>query len=114
MLIWDQFCEWIKFQKNWIYLENIFAAGDIKRSMMHESKEFDVLNVAYRNNSKKVNSTPSPHALVRNNFLEKVLLNNFKNANVTLNYLNKKIDDFLNEKRGICPRFYFVANDELI
>lgn len=33
--------EWVKCQKQWIYLENIFGAADIKRQLPVESGKFD-------------------------------------------------------------------------
>lgn len=45
-------------QRKWMYLENIFAAPDIKTQMPMESKEFDVCDKYLRNHVKKLLVAP--------------------------------------------------------
>lgn len=40
--------EWIKVQRQWMYLEPIFSSEDIKTQLPIESKRFDLVNTTYR------------------------------------------------------------------
>jgi dynein heavy chain len=35
---------WKEFQRNWIYLENIFSSPDIKRNNQKDSADFENIN----------------------------------------------------------------------
>lgn len=41
LILSDMVDEWLMCQKNWRYLENIFKAPDIKKSLMEETKKFE-------------------------------------------------------------------------
>lgn len=40
--------EWIVCQRNWIYLENIFSSGDIRRRLMTEYQEFELIDASFK------------------------------------------------------------------
>lgn len=44
----DMIDEWLACQKNWMYLQNIFKAPDIKKQLMDESKKFDGVDKFFR------------------------------------------------------------------
>ena len=50
--------KWVEAQRKWMYLENIFAAPDIKSSMPQESIEFDQCDKFIRGHVKKLLSGP--------------------------------------------------------
>ena len=109
----DMLTEWVKFQKNYIYLESIFSQSDIK-SLCPGGKEFEEnVNKQYKAHIKKINNnqTMAQHFKLKN--IEN-LLNAFVKFNTVLNDLNKKINSFLDAKRENFPRFYFIPNDDLI
>ena len=43
-LIFDTLEQWKECQRNWIYLENIFSSGDIKKQRPKDFAEFDTIN----------------------------------------------------------------------
>ena len=42
------------------------------------------------------------------------LLENLRNNNEILDDIQKKLENYLESKRGSFPRFYFLSNDELL
>lgn len=42
------------------------------------------------------------------------VLNQLREMNAILEDCNKKLEDYMNQKRGEFPRFYFLSNEELI
>lgn len=114
LILQDLLVEWIKFQKNYIYLESIFSQPEIKKPLQIEVKEFeDSVNKVYKQNMKKIMVIQSVAQLNKQKYIEQYYLT-FKKHNDILAELNKKINNFLDSKREAFPRFYFVANDELI
>lgn len=45
---------------------------------------------------------------------QKDTLKHWRKHKETLNNIQKALDDYLEDKRGEFPRFYFLSNDELI
>lgn len=116
LLLQDTLNEWIKFQKNYIYLESIFSQSEMKKSLMQEGKEFEEqVNKQYKANIKKVITNSSILGLFKSTpSLVETLFNSFKKHNAVLHGLNKRINNFLDSKRENFPRFYFIPNEELI
>jgi dynein heavy chain len=46
-LISEVLDEWILVQRKWIYLEEIFAGGDIRQQLPDESRNFDDIDKAF-------------------------------------------------------------------
>lgn len=114
LLLQDTLNEWIKFQKNYIYLESIFSQSEMRKSLAQEGKEFEEqVNKQYKQNIKKVSLNNSIVQLIKQKIIE-LLFNSFKKYNSILQELNKKINYFLDSKRENFPRFYFIPNEELI
>ena len=43
-MVFDTLEQWKDFQRNWIYLENIFISPDIKKNNSKDSQEFEQIN----------------------------------------------------------------------
>lgn len=39
---------WVFLQKQWMYLENIFASGDIRRQLVSEASKFDLVDKNFK------------------------------------------------------------------
>ena len=114
LLLQDTLSEWVKFQKNYIYLESIFSQTEMRKSLAQEGKEFEEnVNKQYKQNIKKVITNNTMVQLFKQKIIE-LLFNSFKKHNGILHELNKKINYFLDSKRENFPRFYFIPNEELI
>lgn len=49
---------WILLQKQWMYLVNIFLAGDIRKQLSSEASKFDAVDKFFRSFMTKVSKTP--------------------------------------------------------
>ncbi|KNC97013.1 uncharacterized protein SPPG_09508 [Spizellomyces punctatus DAOM BR117] len=101
---------WLTCQRNWLYLESIFSAPDIQRQLPDEARMFaqvdrswkDTMRKVYRNpNAMKSGTTPG-------------LLETMGQNNVLLDQIQKCLEDYLESKRLLFPRFYFLSNEELL
>uniref|UniRef100_A0A8C3IXY3 Dynein axonemal heavy chain 6 n=1 Tax=Chrysemys picta bellii TaxID=8478 RepID=A0A8C3IXY3_CHRPI len=90
--------EWLTCQRNWLYLESIFSAPDIQRQLPGEAKMFLQVDKSWKEVMRKVNRLP----------------NALRNNNGLLDQIQKCLEAYLESKRVIFPRFYFLSNDELL
>ncbi|GBG29459.1 Dynein heavy chain 1, axonemal [Hondaea fermentalgiana] len=102
--------EWLVCQRGWMYLETIFSAPDIQRQLPVESKKFFAVDTFWKAHMKRTSDDPnSLKACTLAGLCDK-----FKNCNETLDKIQKSLEDYLETKRAAFPRFYFLANDELL
>ncbi|KAF1790945.1 P-loop containing nucleoside triphosphate hydrolase [Phytophthora cactorum] len=88
-------------QRCWIYLESIFMASeDIRKQLPLESQLFDEVNTAYCRVTEGMAKTKNALQLRRKQ--EK------------LDQIQKCLDQYLETKRMLFPRFYFLSNDDLL
>ena len=102
--------EWMAVQRQWLYLEVIFASGDIQRQLPDESSAFAKVDRAWKELMRRTNDQPvvmaSCHA---SGLLEQLHANN-----ATLERIQKQLESYLETRRQAFPRFYFLSNDELL
>ncbi|KAL2765787.1 dynein axonemal heavy chain 2 isoform 1 [Daubentonia madagascariensis] len=97
-------------QRQWMYLENIFLGEDIRKQLPNESALFDQVNSNWKTimdrMSKDSNALHSTHY--------PGLLDKLIEMNTILEDIQKSLDMYLETKRHIFPRFYFLSNDDLL
>ncbi|KAM7079135.1 dynein axonemal heavy chain 6 [Molossus nigricans] len=102
--------EWLSCQRNWLYLESIFNAPDIQRQLPAEAKMFLQVDKSWKEIMRKVNRLPNALRATT----QPGLLETFQNNNALLDQIQKCLEAYLESKRVIFPRFYFLSNDELL
>ncbi|XP_026216049.1 dynein heavy chain 6, axonemal isoform X2 [Anabas testudineus] len=102
--------EWLTCQRNWLYLESIFLAPDIKRQLPAESKMFLKVDKSWKEIMARVKKMPNALKAAT----QPDLLETFQHNNALLDEIQKCLEDYLESKRVIFPRFYFLSNDELL
>uniref|UniRef100_A0AAY4DWD2 AAA+ ATPase domain-containing protein n=1 Tax=Denticeps clupeoides TaxID=299321 RepID=A0AAY4DWD2_9TELE len=103
--------EWLACQRNWLYLESIFSAPDIQRQLPDEAKMFAQVDESWKQIMRAVSQYPKA--------LQKYVgiagrLETFQNNNELLDQIQKCLEAYLESKRVIFPRFYFLSNEELL
>ncbi|CAI2733353.1 unnamed protein product [Schistosoma spindalis] len=102
--------EWIQCQKSWLYLESIFSAPDIQRQLPSESKSFMSVDKSYKDIMRKIQKVP----LAMRAATQPGLYDTLRNNNQLLDQIQKCLEAYLESKRSLFSRFYFLSNDELL
>lgn len=103
--------QWVEVQRQWCYLENIFNGGSIKTYLPEESKLFDQVNKIFLALNLKANRAPQALRLIRTTHN---LVDQLKKQNDDLERIQKKLELYVESKREIFPRFYFLSFEDLI
>ena len=74
---------WVKLQHQWIYLENIFTAPDIRRNLVQESLKFDQVDRFFKNTMAKARKSINPIRFLKTNF----------NIDEAMNMHNETLDE---------------------
>ncbi|GKT29750.1 Dynein axonemal heavy chain 6, partial [Aduncisulcus paluster] len=109
-LLSDTLEVWIIVQKGWMYLESIFCAPDIQRQLPHEYQAFNSVDRSWKELMIRVHDTPN----ALDNGTEPGLLEKLTKHSKQLERIEKQLREYLEAKRTVFPRFYFLSNDELL
>ncbi|XP_074844510.1 dynein axonemal heavy chain 14, partial [Carettochelys insculpta] len=102
--------EWLTCQRNWIYLEPIFHAPEIQRQLPAEASLFFQVNNKWKDIMGRTEDDPNAlRSAAAVGVLEMLQTNN-----AHLEKIQKSLEDYLEIKRMIFPRFYFLSNAELL
>ncbi|MCI4377271.1 hypothetical protein PGIGA_G00201730 [Pangasianodon gigas] len=97
-------------QRQWMYLENIFLGEDIRKQLPRESAEFDEINSSWKTIMDRLNKDKNALRGTQHPGLPEKL----SEMNSKLEEIQKSLDMYLETKRQIFPRFYFLSNDDLL
>jgi dynein heavy chain len=109
-LVSDTLDEWLTCQRNWMYLETIFSAEDIKRQLPEESRRFAGVDKSWKVIMKR--TYDNPRAIVAG--AVKGMREQLIRHNETLDMIQKSLEEYLETKRNAFPRFYFLSDEELL
>lgn len=102
--------EWAAVQSNWLYLMPIFSSKDIVAQMPEEGRLFQQVDNTYRRYMKIVEQQP----IVIETAPASGLLEAMIAANGMLEQITNGVNAYLEKKRIYFPRFFFLANDEML
>jgi dynein heavy chain len=101
---------WVAVQRSWLYLQPIFESADINRQLPAEGKKFSLVDKNWRQTiAQAKNNQPVVEFCDNEKLLEK-----FKESEILLDQVQKGLSDYLETKRSVFARFYFLSNDELL
>jgi dynein heavy chain len=102
----------LSVQTKWMYLENIFIGGDetIKTTLAQDLKVFENVHgqwVAIMNRLRVERK-------VKTGAMRDGLLEQLNRMATDLDNIQKSLEKFLESRRRMFPRFYFLSNDDLL
>ncbi|KRF99792.1 uncharacterized protein Dwil_GK28252, partial [Drosophila willistoni] len=100
-------------QHQWLYLENIFQGYDIRKQLPEETKRFATITDELRTISCKMFQAKTA---VKSTHLRPppFLLNRFTRMDERLELIQRALEIYLESKRQLFPRFYFISNDDML
>ncbi|CAF4128186.1 unnamed protein product [Rotaria sp. Silwood2] len=107
----EMLTKWMQVQNLWIYLEAVFVGGDIGKQMPQEARRFANVDKTWiklmskaKENSNVLSCCISDETLfpLLNNMLEQLEL------------CQKSLAGYLETKRGVFPRFYFLSDPVML
>jgi dynein heavy chain len=102
----------LSLQRKWIYLESIFMASeDICRQLPQESALFMDVNAGFAATIEHVYHDPNAYRACCD---DPEMLSKLVQMDEKLEHIQKSLDQYLETKRIIFPRFYFVSDDDLL
>ena len=103
---------WLVVQKKWIYLEGIFVGSDdIKQQLPDEAKRFGKTDKTFKKIMEATFRNPNIRTCC---VLTDTRLGELKSLSGDLDKCQKSLSEYLDSKRAIFPRFYFISDDELL
>lgn len=103
--------EWIACQRVWMYLEPIFGSEDIMRQLPTEARRFNDVDKLWRTTMKATEEDP---VFIAQADPAKKLKKKFAEANEKLDKIQKGLSDYLETKRLFFPRFFFLADEQML
>ena len=94
-----------------MYLEPIFGSEDIMRQLPTEARRFKDVDSLFRATMKMVDDDA---VFIAQANPEKRLLEKFSAANEKLDKIQKGLADYLEMKRLVFPRFFFLSDDQML
>lgn len=101
---------WLEVQFTWMYLQSVFAGGDIMKQLPAEAKRFALIDKSWVKIMSKANDTPN----VLDFCFENELLQGLPGLKESLDECQRKLSLYLEQKRNLFPRFYFVSDTVLL
>ena len=101
----------LSVQRKWIYLESIFmSGGDIAKQLPNEYTLFVGVNTDFL----KIMETFYKYPNAKRTCLDPTILISLNSMDEGLEKIQKSLDQYLETKRMVFPRFYFVSDDDLL
>ena len=101
---------WLRVQANFLYLEPVLRAEDIRSTLPAEAREFELAAEAWT----KITGRVRPDLSMVELSSQPDLLPLLKGADQRLERILKSLHSYLEMKREGFPRFYFLSNEELL
>ena len=102
---------WVKVQKNWMRLEPIFLASeDIRAQLPEDTKRFEKVDAEWKGLMADACEDAAVVAATNTEGRDKIL----QEFITEIDLCEKALNEYLEQKKKIFPRFYFVSNQALL